>query len=241
MSKKMRFGLFSTGPLRWASILLSGTVLMLSALLCTSAQADIDPPADYSYDEYNASDIMELCAGCHGEFGQGGGGGEYPRLAGLPAKYMVKQMRDFRNGIRVSIAMIPYADEREVPETDLLDITTYLAAIELTPQMPLIDQKLDSLTKLKIAQRVFNVPRVEGNAEAGRKLYDKQCKKCHGKGGTGRGTVPAIGGQYSEYIRLQINNFISGKRINLKMDKYIKTLTDAEITDLLAYLSVADD
>jgi len=230
MSNKMRF-----------VFLLIVVGMLFSSAMNATAQTSSGTPADYSYDEYNAADIMELCAGCHGEFGQGGGGGEYPRLAGMPAKYLAKQMRDFRDGKRESIAMIPYAEEREVPEPDLLDITTYLAAIELTSQMPLIDQNLDSLTKLRIAQRVFNVPRLEGDTEAGQKVYDRQCKKCHGKGGIGRGSVPAIGGQYSAYIRLQIDNFMTGKRINTKMDKYIKSLTEAEITNLLAYLSIADD
>ncbi|RKZ97040.1 MAG: hypothetical protein DRQ43_03535, partial [Gammaproteobacteria bacterium] len=33
-------------------------------------------------------EINELCAGCHGEYGEGGKQGEYPRLAGLPASYI---------------------------------------------------------------------------------------------------------------------------------------------------------
>ena len=38
----------------------------------------------YEYDPENGEEINELCAGCHGEFGQGGKEGEYPRLAGQP-------------------------------------------------------------------------------------------------------------------------------------------------------------
>jgi len=241
MSNEIRSGLSTAGLFYRAGVMLLAVGMLSGPLADTKALANPSAADDYTYDQYNAEDIMELCAGCHGEIGQGGGGGEYPRLAGLPAKYLAKQMRDFRDGARESIAMMPYADERELPETDLLDITTYLAAIELLPKMPLIDQNLDSLVKLKIVQRVFNVPRLEGDTELGRQVYDAQCKKCHGKGGIGRASVPAIGGQYSAYIRLQISNFKTGKRVNEKMDKYIQSLTEVEISGLLAYLSVADD
>ena len=42
----------------------------------------------YVYDPDNARDVMRICAGCHGDLGAGGGGGVYPRLAGLNADYL---------------------------------------------------------------------------------------------------------------------------------------------------------
>ena len=176
---------------------------------------------DHQYDPYNAQDIMELCAGCHGENGQGGADGEYPRLAGLPAKYLAKQMRAFKSGERESIAMAPYADDRELPEQDLLDISIFLAEIELPSQMPVIDQNLDSYEKLLIAGRVFNVPTIPGDVTAGQELYNSQCKKCHGSSTAGRGSVAGLVGQYSDYLRMQIDQFMNGKRKNKVMDKYL--------------------
>ena len=64
---------------------------------------------------------------------------------------------------------------------------------------------------------------------------------CHGKDGGGRGKFPQLAGQYSDYIRLQIEDFRSGKRINKQMDKYLVGLTEEHIDNLLAYLSVVDD
>lgn len=196
---------------------------------------------DHEYDPYNAQDIMELCAGCHGEYGQGGADGEYPRLAGLPAKYLVKQMRAFKSGERESIVMAPYADEREMPKDDLLDISIFLAEIELPSQMPVIDQNLESYEKLLIAGRVFNVPAIAGDVATGQELYNSQCKKCHGSSTAGKGSVPGLVGQYSEYLSLQIDYFMNGKRLNKVMDKYIKPLTPKDIEALLAYLASADD
>ncbi len=63
---------------------------LLCLLLAIPPQAT--PLKDHDYDPDNGQDINELCAGCHGETGEGGGDGEYPRLAGLPAKYLAGQM-----------------------------------------------------------------------------------------------------------------------------------------------------
>ncbi len=210
-------------------------------LMAVASMAPATEAADYEYDPYNAEDIMELCAGCHGEYGQGGGDGEYPRLAGLPVKYLEDQLRAYIKGERQGLVMVTYANEREMPDADVRDISRYMAEIELPSKMPVIDQNLDSLEKLLIASKVFNVPRLEGDTVLGGQIYNKQCKKCHGKEGAGRGKFPQLAGQFSDYIRLQIEDFRSGKRINKQMDKYLVGLTDEDIDNLLAYLSVVDD
>jgi cytochrome c553 len=220
------------------TVFFSAVCLVLATVSAGPSAGQTDT---YQYDPDNAAEIMELCAGCHGEYGQGGGGGEYPRLAGLPAKYLATQMRAFRDGTRESMAMLPYANEREVPEDDMLDITSYMAQLELPTKMPFIDPDLPSLEKLLIASRVFNVPRLEGDTVLGEEIYRRQCQKCHGKSGVGRGAAPQLAGQYSDYLRLQISEFRAGKRIHKRMEKYLAPLTDEDVDNLLAYLSIADD
>jgi cytochrome c553 len=205
------------------------------------AEQKAPPAGSGTYDLDNALDIMELCAGCHGEYGQGGAEGEYPRLAGLSVKYLTKAMRAFQSGERESIVMAPYAAEREMPEADLMDISRHLSAIDLPTRMPVIDPDLDSYEKLLIAGKVFNVPQIEGDVAAGQEIYEGQCKKCHGTTIAGRGSRPGLVGQYSEYIEMQIGLFRSGKRVNKPMDKSIQALSDENVQALLAYLSTADD
>ena len=73
--------------------------ILFSALIflfINTATADEQPselkPADLEIGE----EINETCAGCHGEYAEGGKGGEYPRLAGLPASYIEKQLHLFQ-------------------------------------------------------------------------------------------------------------------------------------------------
>jgi cytochrome c553 len=214
---------------------------LITCLMATTAFAQAEAESSYQYDAENAEDINYLCAGCHGEFGQGGGDGEYPRLAGLPEKYLAKQLRAFINKTRHSIVMLTYANEREMPEADLLDISRYHSELQLLTKMPDVAPDTDSYQILLIAQRVVNVARFDGDFENGELIYNRACKRCHGLKGVGRGSTPQLAGQFTDYLRIQIEQFRSRERINKKMDKYLDPLTPEEIESVLAYLSIADD
>lgn len=75
-------------------------LFMLNTATASFAQTDVA----YKYDPENGEEINELCAGCHGEYGEGGGG-EYPRLADMPARYLINQLQAFQTGIRKSRKM----------------------------------------------------------------------------------------------------------------------------------------
>jgi len=207
------------------------------------SQAEQATPAldETSYDPDNGEEINEICAGCHGEFGQGGGDGTYPRLAGMPATYTAIQLRAFKSRERINIPMFPYATERELPEEDLRDISIFLSKIELYSKMPDFAENATAYEKLMVAKRVFNVARVEGDIEKGRVFYDKNCKKCHRPEGAGRGKNPPLAGQFTVYLRRQIDLFLSGERAHKNVDKYMGPRTDQDWNDLFAYLSSVDD
>ncbi len=224
---------------RWTANRVWPVFLLMVLILPSSSFGN--PPDGYQYDPDTGREIMELCAGCHGEFGQGGGGGEYPRLAGMSSLYLAKELRKFKSGERENMAMAPYTNERELPESDLLDVSTYLAGLELYSVMPPFDPDLDSYQKLLLAKRVFNVPRYPGDPAAGELTYNSDCRTCHGEGAVGRGSYPRLAGQYSEYLRRQIATMVEGKGRNRRMQKVLKNLNDQEINDLLAYLSLLDD
>lgn len=53
-------------------------------------------------------EINATCAGCHGEFGQGGKRGEYPLIAGQREAHIKDQLRSFRARTRLNLPMFPY-------------------------------------------------------------------------------------------------------------------------------------
>jgi len=50
-----------------------------------------------------------------------------------------------------------------------------------------------------------------------------------------------LAGQYPDYLKRQISAFLTGKRKAMGMGSSLKGLTDRDIENLLAYLSIKDD
>jgi len=190
-------------------------------------------------DTERAPELMGVCATCHGDFGQGGSRGEYPRLAGQSEKYLAKQLTSFRERKRINIPMFPYTEERELSDEDVRAITGYLSAIKLPTTPPTFKGDEDALTRLQMMEKVMIVPRVEGDIVNGGKIYQKNCASCHAKDGRGRGSFPMLVGQYSNYLQKQVNSYLKGERPHDEEDSrgILAELKDTDIRDILAYLT----
>ena len=188
-------------------------------------------------------EINATCAGCHGEFGQGGSRGEYPRLAGLGAKYLESQLKAFRARTRVNIPMYPYTQERELPDEDIRDVSAYLASIELPTKWPVFKDSDDALTRLTLTERVMIIPRVPGNLANGETLYQKQCVACHGKTGMGRGMFPMLVGQYTSYLKRQMEKYVKGERPHDEegVGGLLNKLREEDMQDILAYITTLQE
>ena len=222
-------------------ILFLSTTCVVSVAEENAPEAKENPEIDLEL----GAEINETCAGCHGEYAEGGKNGEYPRLAGLPAEYMRKQIHFFKTSQRLNIPMRPYANDRELPDDDVYSVTAYIESIQLKSIMPDFEEGMSAYDKLVIAKQVMNIAKVEGNIQAGEALYNKDCKICHGKEGKGKANseTPMLTGQYTEYLLKQINAYKSKARHHDydKDDETFKNYTKQDIQDLLAYLSIADD
>jgi cytochrome c553 len=224
--------------------LLGATVFILLGLVfCAGAKAGGEAPA---IDLELGEEINETCAGCHGEYGQGSIDGEYPRLAGLTSGYIAGQLRLFKQRKRINIPMLPYTNERELPEEDLVSIAAFLASIELPTRLPPINEaEFDALERLQASKKVVNIATYPGDVEAGRKFYRKECASCHGSDGYGDVSkdIPQLAGQYSLYLLKQVENIRTGERFHDDPDDagIFQEYNDAEIEDMLAYLATLDD
>ncbi|HID44636.1 MAG TPA: c-type cytochrome [Chromatiaceae bacterium] len=203
------------------------------------------------FDPEDAEDIMEICAACHGVYAQGTPDGEYPRLAGMNPAYLARQLEHFKNRKRINIPMIPFANDRELPAKDVATITAYLASIDLPAHISVIGEDaankkdFDALGRLEESKKSLNIPHFPGNARAGGRLYRKECATCHGKKGEGNRvlSVPLLTGQHSKYLLQQIDRFRKGKRVHddPRDQQIFQQFSDAEISDILAWLSYQDD
>lgn len=209
----------------------SFVVLGCAAMLLSGPVAAVDLE--------RGKEINGTCAACHGENGQGGKKGEYPRIAGQRVKFIESQLENFRSKRRINIPMFPYTQERELPDEDIKDIAAYIASIELPAKMPTYTGTEDALTKLLMADRVMIIPRVEGDLAHGGEIFTKQCASCHGKTGKGRGMFPMLVGQYTSYLKRQVDHFLKGDRPHdgEGVVGVLNTLKEQDIQDILAYLT----
>ncbi|MEA2093277.1 MAG: c-type cytochrome, partial [Pseudomonadota bacterium] len=217
--------------------------LLLGLIFCAGAKAEGETPA---IDLELGEEINETCAGCHGEYGQGSIDGEYPRLAGLTAEYIARQLRLFKQRKRINLPMLPYTNERELPEEDLVSIAAYLASIQLPTKLPPINEaQFDALKRLQASKKVVNIAAYPGDVEAGRKFYKKECASCHGRDGYGddKQHIPQLAGQYSLYLFRQVENIRRDERFHDDPDDagIFREYADAEIAAMLAYLATLDD
>jgi cytochrome c553 len=221
----------------------------LAALLCL-------PPGAFGFDLppgepdlLTGKDINGVCAGCHGDVGQGGKEGQYPRIAGLPVHYLYRQVKLFQQNTRPNLPMLEHVHERQLSDLEIRDIAAYLAAISLPTRLEPMDEtdpRFDAYERMMALQRMVQIPVYPGDTDVGRKRYNKECRSCHGNEGWGdtEKQIPQLAGQYSPYLLRQIEKFRDGVRIHdpeEPEDDILKDFTPEEMGDILAYLSVVDD
>ncbi len=224
--------------------------LLLAALLLSAAALAGEENAPFEYDPELGEEINEVCAGCHGEFGQGGKKGEYPRLAGLPAAFIATQLHLFRDRKRPNLAMVEYVDERQMPDEDIYNVSRFLSGIRLKTKLPPANENdpgFDAYARLLESKKLMQIPRAPGDVEKGRKLYRRECASCHGRHGEGdmKKAVPMLAGQYTNYLWRQVKKYREKIRIHdpedPEDDELLSDFTDRELGDIFAYLSILDD
>lgn len=143
------------------------------------------------------------CMACHGAHGGGRDAGSIPRLAGLDAAYLRRQLDDFASGARESTIMQP--NSKALSETERQALSTYYSALPV----PASDRHAG-----------VKPPASDGTGAelALRGRWSQQvpaCVQCHGPHGVGVGAhFPPLAGQPRGYLASQLRAWKNGSRHN---------------------------
>ena len=170
------------------------------------------------------------CVACHGVDGNSAVP-TFPKLAGLGHKYLLKQMKDIRDGRRPVALMAGQVDN--MSDQDLADIAAFYDAQPRTGGMADPD-------KVALGRKVYLAGIAERQVPA--------CSGCHSPTGNGNGPAgyPSLGGQHAEYIAGQLKMFRKGYedptgRTNGGEAKIMRTtafrMSDMEIEAVASYIA----
>lgn len=170
---------------------------------------------------------ISACVSCHGARGEGQAASGFPRLAGQPQAYLVKQLQAFAEGTRKNPLMEPIARALNAQQMrDLADHYVGLPGWRAPAKTGTPDPAVAPGPRLATA----------GN-------WDKDipaCFACHGPGGAGIAPhFPAIAGQPRAYTRSQLKAWQAGTRSNDPqglMKSVADRMTDADIEAISQYL-----
>ena len=205
---------------------LPGTVLLfvLATVAPMAAAVEADDAAPKADPAKALPIVNSLCVACHGADGNSPLAAN-PNLAGQHAKYLFKQLSDYKAGRRKNAVMSGMV--ATLSEDDMRNLAAYFSG-----QKP----KLGGAKNRELAA-------------AGQKLYRggdsatgvPACSACHSPNGAGIPVqYPRLAGQQGEYTTAQLQYFRSGERgndANAMMRTIAARLTDKEIAALSEYIS----
>jgi cytochrome c553 len=179
-------------------------------------------------DAASGKDQSVPCSACHGV--DGNSASPFPKLAGQGEKYLFKQLRDIREGLRVVPTMVGQLDDKT--DQDLADIAAYFSSQQSTG-----GQTNPEL--LELGADIYRGGIADRNVAA--------CIACHSPTGKGNAPAgfPALAGQNAQYVADQLRAYRKGYddptgRTNddaMIMRATARGLSDKEIEAVSSYVA----
>lgn len=198
---------------------------LVAALAATSAFANAPAanPASKGDPKAAESIVNQVCAACHAVDGNSVAAAN-PKLAGLNAEYINKQLVEFKSGARKNAIMSGMV--ANLTPQDMLNLAAYYSA-----QQPKPATSSDQALALQ-GQKIYRGGVMGAGVPA--------CASCHGPQGKGiPAQFPRLAGQHSDYIYTQLNAFRVEARANdaAKMMRTIAAkMTDADMKAVASYI-----
>jgi cytochrome c553 len=175
----------------------------------------------------------EPCAACHGVDGVSVNPA-WPKLAGQGEKYLIGQLKLFKENVRINPLMNPQA--ANLSDQDMADLAAYYSSQTASIDSADPEKKFQGEKLLTIGERIYR----GGNSASG----VPACMSCHSPNGTGNDPAkfPHLAGQHAIYTAAQLRAYRSGARYqpedHLNMMKEISTyLSDTEIDAVAEYIA----
>ncbi|WP_296900041.1 c-type cytochrome [Thiohalocapsa sp.] len=180
--------------------------LLLCALATSAPSPAAEDAADDAAAEVTGEQIYAYCVDCHGKRGEGGDGGTYPRIAGLPQPYIDRQLHAFKSQARRTKPMVPIFQHHRF-DAEIIDLVAGHVAGFSPPRLSLWPYEPSAAALEAFADKA-------AFEAAGAELYADACAGCHGADASGddAGKVPPLIVQYPAYLKKQIGDFARGER-----------------------------
>ena len=206
---------------------LLGFILILAALAFARGSARAQGTA-------RGETLFEICATCHGEYGEGIRLFAAPAIAGMGQWYIQAQLEKFRTGARGAhpddvegLRMRPMSRTLRTEE-DVAEVAAYVASLS-----------------------AVSLPRsLEGDPQKGKVLYTT-CATCHGANGEGNRQLfgPSVNRTSDWYLLEQLKKYKSGVRggnpkdtTGIMMRPMALVLPDEQaMQDVVAYMMTLAD
>ena len=165
-------------------------VVILASLLFGWTQVASGQTGDAAVGE----GLVATCSACHSADGNSAVP-TFPKLAGLGEKYLLKQLKDIRDGARPIPTMVGQVDN--MSDQDLANIAAFNDA------QPRSGGQADP-DLIALGEKVYRAGVAERNVAA--------CAACHSPNGKGNAPAgfPPLAGQHADYIAAQLRAYRKG-------------------------------
>ena len=200
----------------------SFAVLLTASLLATSAFAADAPAAPKVELAKGAASYGAVCAACHGADGNSAVPAQ-PSLAGQHPEYTLKQLLEFKSGVRKDPIMQGFASA--LSEADARNISYWLASQKPKPGFA------KNKDTVMLGERIYRGGIQDRNVPA--------CAGCHSPNGAGiPAQYPRLSGQHADYTVKQLTQFRDGGRANnVPMHDVSAKMNDREIRAVADYIA----